>query len=140
MKKIATPYLLQFALAATVLTIVFRYFLSYGIDSNSIVIAVLSAVLYFVCMFIAGWYFGKKDSNYLPIYDVGFRFHFTTYLVHNLISELWFILNFNSDYEKIGTVHSIVIFWGIGLLFHSLYFLRTRKTTINGLDKQDLFE
>jgi hypothetical protein len=139
MKKLATPYLLKFALVATVLTIIFRYFLSYGIDSKSTIITVLSAILYFVCMFIAGLYFGKKDSDYLPIYDVGFRFHFTTYLVHNLISELWFILNLNSVYEKIWTVHLTAIFWGIGLLFHYLYFLKTRNRSINGLDKQDLF-
>jgi hypothetical protein len=140
MKKLTTPHLLKFALAATVLTILFRYFLSFGIESNLSFIIVLSAVLYFACMFVSGWYFGKKDSNYLPIYDVGFRFHFATYLVHNLISELWFMLSFNSVYEKVCIVHSTAIFWGIGLLFHFLCFLRVRNKSIGGLDKQDLFE
>ena len=140
MKKLITPYLLQFALAAAVLAVIFRYFLSYGMDSRTAVIIHLSGVLYFAGMFISGWHFGKKDGNYLPIYDVGFRFHFTAYFVHNLISELWFILGFNSCAEAIKFIHFTAIIWGIFVLFHFLFFLRARKKSYNNLDKQDLFE
>lgn len=138
--KTITPFLLRFALTATFFTIIFRYFLSYGIENKSSIIIASSAGLYGVAMFISGWYFGKKDGEYLPIYDVGFRFHFTTYLIHNLISILWFVFDFNSHYEKIQTVYSTVIIWGVILIVHFLFFLRARKNSINNLDKEDLFE
>lgn len=138
--KLITPSLLKFALATTLLTIIFRYSLSYGIDNKTTIIIVLSAILYFIGMFIFGWYFGKKDVNYLPIYDVGFRFHFTTYFVFILVSELWFILKFNSEYEKIRIIHLTAIIWGVLLFFHFLLLLGTRKKAINGLEKEDLFE
>ncbi|MDR0431469.1 MAG: hypothetical protein LBH58_13495 [Tannerellaceae bacterium] len=138
--KAITVYLLRFALAATVLTIIFRYFLSQGIDAGSTITVILSAVLYFIGMFILGWYFGKKDGNYLPFYDVGFRFHLTTYIIYNLISELWFILEFNSHYENFFTIHRTVFIWGGFLLIHFIFFLWARKRTINNLNKRDLFE
>lgn len=138
--KTITPFLLRFALTATFLTMTFRYFLSYGIENKSWIIIILSAILYGVTMFISGWYFGKKDGEYLPFYDVGFRFHFTTYLIHNLISLLWFVFDFNSHYERIETVYTTAIMWGIFLIAHLLFFLYARKNTINNLDKEDLFE
>ncbi len=138
--KTITPFLLRFALTATVLTIIFRYSLSYGIENKSLIIITLSAILYGVAMFISGWYFGKKDSEYLPIYDVGFRFHFTTYLTHNLISLLWFVFGFNSQKEKIVTIYITAIIWGTLLLVHFIFFLWARKNSINNLNKEDLFE
>lgn len=136
MKNFITPSLLKFSLAAAVLAIIVRYFLS----SHSIAVVVGAGVLYFMAMFAVGWYFGEKDVNYLPICDVGFRFHFTTYVVHNLISELWFALNFNSAHEKIWAVHWTAIIWGAFLLTHFLLFLWARKKSFNGLDKKELFE
>jgi hypothetical protein len=138
--KTITHFLLRFALTATALTIVFRYFLSYGIENKSSILIALSAILYGVAMFISGWLFGKKDEEYLPIYDVGFRFHFTTYLIHNLISLLWFGFGFNSHFEKIETIYTTAIIWGAFLIGHFLIFLWARKNSINNLDKEDLFE
>ena len=138
--KSITNYLLKFALVATVLSIFFRYFLSYGIDNKSTFTIILSATLYGVGMFASGWHFGKKEWHYLPLYDVGFRFHFTTYLIHNLISELWFLFGYNSHYERVNIVHTTAIIWGIFICFHFIMFLKARKTTINNLDKSDLFE
>jgi hypothetical protein len=138
--KIITSFLLKFALAATVLAIIFRYCLSYGIENQTTAIIVLSAVLYAIGMFIVGWHFGKKDRIYLPIHDVGFRFHAATYLIHNSISELWFVFGFNSDYEKIGMIHLQATIWGFFLLCHLLFFLWAKKKSINGLDKTELFE
>lgn len=138
--KTISPNLLKFAMATTILTIIFRYFLSFGIESKSVIIIISSAIFYFIIMFISGWYFGKRDIEFLPIYDIGFRFHLTTYLIHNLISELWFVFGLNSHYESIVFVHLIAIIWGVLLLTHFILFLLTRKNTINNLDKTDLFE
>jgi hypothetical protein len=135
MKKLITTYLLKFALVATILTVIFRYFLSYGIDNRSIAIIVLSAVLYSAGMYFAGMYFGRKEHVYLPIYDVGFRFHLTTYLVCSLIWGLFHVLGFGGYGFFSG-----VIIWSFFLLIHFLVFLRARKKAINDLDKEDLFD
>jgi hypothetical protein len=140
MKNFITSYLLKFALTATILAIIFRYFLGYGLENNSHIIIILSSILYTVGMFSAGWYFGKKDGNYLPIYDVGFRFHCTTYLVHNTISILWTILKITTCYQKIESLIFTVIFWGFLLFIHFLFFLIARKRSFKGLNKNDLFE
>jgi len=138
--KIITHNLIRFAITATALTILFRYTLTYGIENKSNLIIILSASIYAIAMFLTGWTFGKKDRKYLPIYDVGFRFHLTTYLVHNIISELWFILGFNSKYENITVIHNTAIIWGLFLIGHFVFFLWTRKNAINNLDKEDLFD
>ena len=135
--KTITPFLLKFAL---VLAIIFRYLLSYGIDHKTYIVITLAVVLYGIGMFVSGWYFGIKDGEYLPIHDVGFRFHFTTYLIHNLISELWFVFGFNSSYERVRIIHITAIIWGFFLLCHFLFFLRARKNSIDNLDKTSLFE
>jgi len=132
--KIITPYLLWFALTVAILTVVFRYFLSYGI------IITVSASIYGFLMFASGWYFGKKDREYLPIYDIGFRFHLTTYLVHNTVTLLWLGLGFGSQYEDLKISIMIIIYWGILLLIHFIFFLWSRKNSIKNLDKDDLFE
>ncbi|PID91512.1 MAG: hypothetical protein CSA96_08015 [Bacteroidetes bacterium] len=138
--KTITPYLLRFTLTAILLTIVFRYVLSYGIAHFATAIIVLAAGTYFVAMFASGWYFGKKDAEYLPILDIGFRFHFSTYLIHNSISLLWIGLGFASKYETIELPLMVSLFWGIGLLLHFIFFLRERKNAINQLDKEELFD
>ncbi len=139
--KTITPYLLKFTLTITVLTIIFRYFLSYGIEENNTSnIVTLSAVIYFFLMLGSGWYFGKMDGEYLPISDVGFRFHLVTYLIHNGISILWIMLGLGSKYETLNLSRTVAFYWGIFILFHFFLFLKKRKKTINSLDKEDLFE
>ncbi len=138
--KTITPYLLRFALTTTLLTIVFRFFLSYGIENQSGIIITTSAVTYGLLMFATGWYFGRKDGEYLPIYDVGFRFHLTTYLIHNGISLLWLGRGFGSKYENLSVSIMVAIYWGIFLLLHFIFYIWARKNSIENLDKEDLFE
>lgn len=138
--KTITPNLVKFAITASLVTILFRFALTFGIESKSNFLVILFSLLYALAMFVSGWTFGKKDREYLPIYDVGFRFHITTYLIHNIVSELWFALNFNSKFENISVIHSTAIIWGAFLFGHFLFFLWTRKNSINNLDKEDLFD
>lgn len=138
--KTITPFLLRFALAVTVLTIIFRYFLSYGIENQSGIIIAISAATYGLLMFASGWYFGRKDGEYLPIYDVGFRFHLTTYLIHNGISLMWIGFGLGSKYENLNISIMAAVLWGISLLIHFAFFLWARKNSINNLDKEDIFE
>jgi|SRR5690554_401029 len=138
--KSITPFLLKFAATATVLTIIFRYFLSTGLENNNTTIVLISSALYGLAMFASGWFFGQKDGEYLPISDVGFRFHLTTFLVHNIVSELWFLFDFQAAKENIYTIHYTILFWLPFLIIHYLFYLRAKKKSIKGLDKNNLFE
>ena len=138
--KIITPQLFRFAVVISVLTIVFRFSLSHMIENKSGYMILIIAILYFLGMFMSGFHFGKKDREYLPIYDVGFRFHFTTYFIYNGISELWFMLGLNSGYETISVVHYTAIIWGGFILMHALFYIRAKRKSIDNLDKRDLFE
>ena len=89
MKKL-TRNLMFFALGLTILTILFRFGLSYLLQSQQFSNVWLLAVLYGIIVFIMGWIFGKKERLSLPLYDIGFRFHLATYIICNSIAELWF--------------------------------------------------
>lgn len=138
--KTVKKYLFLFALTAALLTITFRYFLSAGIENKSAAVIISSPIVYGLAMFMAGWYWGKKEREYLPIADVGFRFHLITYIVHTLISESWFVLDLNAPFENIETIHITAAIWGVLLLLHFAIFLWTRKNAINSLNREELFE
>lgn len=138
--KLISKYLLGFAATVGVLTILFRYFLSRGIDVGSLTTIVASSVLYGIAMFISGWYWGVRDGNYLPIFDIGFRFHLTTFIVHNLISYLWLAAGFASIKENYTTLFWVLGIWGGVVMIHALIFAITRRKTIRNLNKADLFE
>lgn len=139
MKKI-TPYLVQFAIVSAILTIGFRYLLSSAIQNQTTNLIIAAAIGYALALFIAGWYLGRKDGEYLPFLDIGFRFHVTSFIVHNLISELWFLLNFNAPQENIRVIHLTAAYWAIGLFIHFLFYLLAKRRGINGLSKDEIFE
>jgi hypothetical protein len=97
-------------------------------------------VLYGVLVFIIGWIFGKRDKLYLPLYDIGFRFHLATYIICNLIAEGWYLIGLQSDFEKIRIIHLTVLFWGIALFIHFVIYIITRKNVIKGIKKSEIFE
>ena len=138
--KTINQYLSKFAITILILTVVFRYSLSSLLSNKEFILVFIPAVLYFLSMFSAGWYFGKKDKEFLPIFDIGFRFHFVTYIVFTLMSEMWFLMGFASKYENIKTVHITALIWGFLMITHFILYLMAKKNSINDLDKSDLFE
>ena len=138
--KYFTQNIRKFAGYTLVITLVFRYFISAALRNHYYLSAILSAIIYGILIFIVGWIYGKKEKEFLPLYDIGFRLHLITYIICISISEAWFLLGFQSQYEKIISIHYCAIFWGIGLILHSLFFLKTRKKVINGLKKDEIFE
>lgn len=138
--KAFTKNLIYFAIVFFIGIIAFRYSLSHFLENRAYNPAWMIAVIYFFLNFFIGWFFGKRDYESLPIYDIGFRFHLTTYLLFNIVSVLWFLFGFHSHYESIRTVYITALFWGIGLLIHFILFLMARKSSINGLSKEDIFE
>lgn len=138
--KTITKNLIYFAIFFFIGAIVFRYCLSVNLETRSFSLVWVIAVGYFSFNFLIGWFFGKRDYESLPLYDVGFRFHFVTYLLFNIVAVLWFSLGFHSQLESIRIVYIIAIFWGIGLLIHFIFYLIARKKTIKGLNKAEIFE
>ena len=141
MRNLITPNLLKFTFATIILTIIFRVGLSTSITNNMIIALIICAVVYAVLMFFSGSYFGRKEYyEDLPILDVGFRFHLSTFVGHNLISIIWFKLGFESKYENIKVVYITAIIWSVFLILHLIYYLSVRKSSIKNLDKDDIFE
>jgi hypothetical protein len=140
MKTLITANLLKFTLATVILTIVFRIGLSTSINNKMTLAIILCSIVYGILMWFNGSYFGRKEYEYLPIYDIGFRFHLSTFLVHNLISILWFVFAFESKYENIKIIYITALIWSAFLFIHLIYYLSIRKSSINNLDKEDLFE
>jgi hypothetical protein len=140
MKTLITANLLKFTLATVILTIVFRIGLSTSINNKMTLAVILCSIVYGILMWFNGSYFGRKEYEYLPIYDIGFRFHLSTFLVHNLISILWFVFAFESKYENIKIIYITALIWSAFLFIHLIYYLSIRKSSINNLDKEDLFE
>ena len=140
MKTLITANLLKFTLATVILTIIFRIGLSTSITNKMTLAVILCSIVYGILMWFNGSYFGRKEYEYLPIYDIGFRFHLSTFLVHNLISILWFVFAFESKYEHIKIIYITALIWSAFLIIHLIYYLSVRKSSINTLDKEDLFE
>ena len=140
MKALLTPNLLKFTLAAIVLTIIFRIGLSTAITNKTTVAVIICSIVYGILMWFNGSYFGRKEYEYLPIYDIGFRFHFSTFLAHNVVSLLWFVFAFESKYENIKVIYITALIWSVFLIIHLIYYLSVRKLSIKNLNKENLFE
>ena len=138
--KLFTTNQLRFAGAIFILTILFRYGLSYSVSVKNNSLIIIIALVYAICMFTLGWIFGKKDYLDLPLYDIGFRFHATTYIICNSIAELWFLFGFSTGSENINSVHKTIIIWGILLIIHFIVFIVIRKNAIKGIKKTEIFE
>lgn len=138
--KSITGNLLKFAIFFALGSILFRTGLSWSITNHAVPEMWIFAIMYFLYNFSIGWYFGKKDYEAFPLNDVGFRFHFVTYAVFNIIGELWFLIGFQSRVENVKIVHQIAVIWGVFLLLHFIFYLFERKNTIKGLNKSDIFE
>ncbi len=98
------------------------------------------AAIYFVFNFLTGFILGKRDYESLPLYDVGFRFHFATFLIFNVVSLSWFYLGLNAHVEKIELVYITAIIWSVFLAMHFFFYLYARKHSISGIRKEDIFD
>ncbi|MFP4366337.1 MAG: hypothetical protein ACLFQA_04505 [Bacteroidales bacterium] len=138
--KALTKNLIYFAIIFLTGVVIFRFGLSFFIEKRSFNLVWVIAGIYFIFNYIIGWFFGKKDNESLPLYDVGFRFHLVAYLLFNSVSLLWFILEFQTQIEKIGINYTTALIWGIFLLTHFIIYLYAQKQSIKGINKEELFE
>lgn len=141
MKLRMTSNLLKFIATTWILAILFGIGLSTSITAGSNFAVITCAILYGSLMLINGGHFGRKEYfEDLPLSDVGFRFHFFTFLSHNIVSVLWFAGSLNSSYESFSNILLTVLIWSFFLIGHGIYYISTRKSTIKGIDRHDLFD
>lgn len=136
--KVMTFRLGQFAVSALFLTVLFRYVLHLCIGTGESIEPILCSVVYFGLMFLLGWHFGGKDEAENEIHDIGFRFHFTTYLLCIGIGYVAPYMGWNAENFKVTSI--IAACWGIGLLVHFIFFLIAQKETIKGYNKEEIFQ
>jgi hypothetical protein len=138
--KHTSDHLLKFAAVAAVLTLLFRFTLTAGIEARSVTFTTIAAVAYAAAMYAAGHRFSNKEDMSSPVYDSGFRYHLTTYLVHNLVSLLWIKSGLASGMEDLDSLVPVAAPWGIGLLIHAIIHNRQSRERLAGLDRDEIFE
>lgn len=74
------------------------------------------------------------------LFDAGFRWNLTTFIVWGAASEAWVLLGLHSLHEKIWIVQITLLIWSGFLLLHFILFLILRRRTIKGVHKSDIFE
>ncbi len=137
--KVFTKPLLIFALLMALYTLGFRIGLSHCIgQSDWVLLGVISAA-YFAIIFFTAFFLGKSDAQENPFFDLGLRFHLTSFVVWTAVSFGWFYLGKPHAYEHVEDILHIVVYWGFALLVHTLVFLITRKDTIRGIRRDDIF-
>ena len=128
--KALTIRLGQFAISALFLTVLFRYALNLCIGVNSLFGTVSCSIVYGGLMYLLGWYFGKKDAVENEVHDIGFRYHFVTYILCIGIGYGAYYWGWNT--ETLRAMAITAISWGIGLAIHFLFFLLEQRKTIKG--------
>lgn len=138
--KIVSRNLLLFAFLLLVYTLLFRYGLSTLLTAEKWIWVILISVFYGAIIFVTAWMTGKRDGMDNFLFDAGFRWNLTTFIVWGAASEAWFLLGLHSKYESIRVVHITLLIWSGFLVLHLILFLILRKRTIKGVHKSDIFE
>jgi len=138
--KIISRNLLLFAFLLLLYTLLFRFGLSRLLDAEKFLWVAIISVLYGAVIFLTAWMTGRADGKNNFLFDAGFRWNLTTFIVWGAASEAWFLLGFHSTYESIKVVHITLLIWSAFLILHLLLFLLLRRRTIKGVHKTDIFE
>lgn len=130
--KFFNRYALSFAALTVLWTVLFYACLFYLIRTAQFPWIIALSIGYGLLMFVSGRYIGKQDP-----YNgfMGFNYHLTTYVI--CISAAWIV---HFKFYLSGAAFSMTLFWTIGLLIHGYVWARSRKGSIGGFDKKELFE
>ncbi len=137
--KIFTKQLILFAILMAVYTLAFRIGLTSCIRHSAWLILGIMSFVYGVSIFFTAFFLGKSDAQENPFFDLGLRFHVTSYLVWAAVSFGWFYLGNPNRYEHVTDILQVLIYWGFILILHTIIFLITRKDTIRGIRKDEIF-
>ena len=137
--KIFTKQLIIFAILMAVYTLAFRIGLSYCIGKSAWIFLGISSLVYGGAIFFTAFFLGKSDAQGNPFFDLGLRFHVTSYLIWAAVSFGWFYLGKPFHYEHVSDILHVLVFWGFLIILHTVIFLITRKDTIRGIRKDEIF-
>ena len=140
MKTTITKSLIQFITVTTFLTVIFRISLSEFLNEQLWSFVFIPPLIYFILMYVSGRYFGIKEYKYLPIGDLGFRFHVSTFIVFLIVSYLMYYLGYMSNSEPRGILDITISIWGIFLIIHMILFFKSKNDNIMGINKEDIFD
>ena len=140
MKTTITKSLIQFITVTTFLTVIFRISLSEFLNEQLWSFVFIPPLIYFILMYVSGRYFGIKEYKYLPIGDIGFRFHVSTFIVFLIVSYLMYYLGYMSNSEPRGILDITISIWGIFLIIHMILFFKSKNDNIIGINKEDIFD
>ena len=138
--KILSRNLLLYAFLLFVYTLLFRFGLGALLTAEKWFWVIIIAVVYGGMIFFTAWTTGKRDGMENFLFDAGFRWNLTTFVVWGIASEAWFLLGLHSLHETIRVVHITLLIWSGFLLLHLGLFLILRRRTIKGVHKTDIFE
>lgn len=136
--RVFTQILGQFAVCALLCIVVFRWALNMVVGMESLPMTLVCSIVYFGLMFLAGWYFGDKDEAENQIHDIGFRFHFITYVFCVAMGYASYYIGWNT--EPLRSLNIGAAAWGIGLAVHFVFFLYAQKNAIRGYAKGEIFQ
>ena len=120
-------------------TFTFLYFRLYFHSHDQYSYIWISASIFTLAMFFTGLLFGK----YCRIHEIGYYFGFFYHLMAFIIfNAMWLILIFAGLSLQHDLMNALIVIatWGIGLLFHFLFFFKSRKYIIKGMNKNEIFE
>ncbi len=130
---------LRFSVTVAVATFLFQASISYATTAYLYTATWSLALLFFVVMFAAGWIFGSRDKDHLPLANIAIRFHVLTFLIYNGVTILWYALS--SKLPDLSSSFFISVgLWGVGLLLHIILFWTGAARRIRGLGSKDLFD
>jgi len=130
--KFFNRYVLSFGGLAILWTVLFYVSLFYLINQKQYVWIIAISIGYVLLMFLSGRYIGRQDP-----YNgfMGLNYHLTTYMI--CIGAAWIV---HIKFYESSAAFSMTLFWTIGLLIHAYVWIRSRRTSIGGFDKKELFE
>lgn len=137
--KIFTRQLIIFAMLMAAYTLIFRIGLSWCIGHETWILLGALSLIYGVTIFFTAFFLGRSDAQENPFFDLGLRFHVTSYLVWGAVSFGWFYLGNPHKYEHVTDILHPLLYWGFILMLHTLIFLIARKNTIRGIPKDEIF-
>ncbi|MDC1106830.1 hypothetical protein OAT16_08990 [Prolixibacteraceae bacterium] len=137
--KFLTKNLIYFATVIAITSIAFDFLffnMNLGVGAGTYILP----IAYGMICFCAGWFFGRRDRMELNLWDIGFRFNLTTFLVCNSIHEVWYRYVLDASGSLLRGLHNGMLIWSFFIIIHFYYFMRCRRGSIKGLKKDQIFD
>ena len=131
--------LFGFILVITLWNVLFRFTLSSLLENENWNYVFLPPVIFFFAMYFSGRYFGIKQWRDLPI-DQSFKYHLSTFSVFFIVSYGFYFGNLLSKHEPRTILDYTLLFWGLGLIVHYIKFRQCSKTSIKGINRDQIFD